>query len=278
MTEDEIRAIARSEAQKLMQQNFTSGTPFIPPHIHNGVDNIKVREKDLNLNLGTGGTVLFRRNATYTFYLLNQPRVIIFNGIAYNNTSTYTLQSGLSAGATIGTLSSAYGGTTEYINITFSNGNQRSVLFTNGSLTIGWAQPASQGGGGLTSSATTELTSSSYTVMAHINGTAYIQNSWSLQPGGKSAVIESTQPPALPYPLKATPYYLQGCSWMLIDNTTLSNATVGVSGQFIAYAKDINGTLQASMQVTPSSNNLSTIEMVVTVGSEWSIYGEFIIY
>src|ERR1700728_2596729 len=107
--------------QQQMQLNFASGTPLVPPHRHNKVDNIQVKESDLLLNLGTGGTVLFARNATYTFYLLNQPRVIIFNGTAYNGSTTYTTQSSIPSGAVSATLSSPYGGTTEYINVTFSN-------------------------------------------------------------------------------------------------------------------------------------------------------------
>lgn len=257
--------------QEQMQSNFVSGTPMIPPHTHDKVNNIQIKEKDLILNLGTGGTVLFRRNATYTFYLLNKPRVILFNGIAYNGTSSYTTQSGISAGATIAVLSSAYGGTTEYINIIFSDGEQKPVLFTNGSLTISWS-------GGLTNSVSNELTTSSSTVVAHVNGSSYLQNSWSLQPGGKSAVVESTQQPALAYPLQGKPYYLQGCSYMTIDTTSIANTTVGVSGQYLVYIKDSTGMIQASMQITPSTNSLNNIEMVVTVGSGWSIYGEFIIY
>lgn len=63
LTEDQVRAIVREE----MQKNYMSGSPDIPPHSHNGTDNLNVSPIDLvgfsalpstnakNLNTWTGG-------------------------------------------------------------------------------------------------------------------------------------------------------------------------------------------------------------------------------
>lgn len=62
-----------------------------------------------------------------------------------------TLTASLSSSATSATLSSSWTYPTNYQLVNFSNGNQRNVLFTNGSAAISWAD-------GLTSSATTAIT------------------------------------------------------------------------------------------------------------------------
>lgn len=259
---------------KQKMTSLSTGVPSVEPHTHDRVNNIQIQEKDLLLSPGTGGTVLFKRSIIYTFYLLNQPRVIIFNGKAQNSvgSSTYTTTSGFSAGDTYGTLTSIFGGSTGYIDILFSNGDNKSVLFTNGSLSIAWV-----GDGGLTSSATNQLQTNASSVTAIVNGTAYIKNAWSLQPNTTSSVVEKTQFPAKRYPLKGTPYYLQGCSWMTIDKTNLANTVTGSSGQYLVYVTSSSG-VEASMQVQPASNNLNEVQFNVTVASGWFIYGEFIIY
>ena len=42
MTEEQVRKIIRDE----FQRNWLSGTPKIPPHTHNSVDNLPVNLKD----------------------------------------------------------------------------------------------------------------------------------------------------------------------------------------------------------------------------------------
>jgi hypothetical protein len=52
-----------------------------------------------------------------------------------------TLTGALSAGAIAGTLNAAWDGPTTFQLVVFSNGEQRTVYFTNGSTTINWATP-----------------------------------------------------------------------------------------------------------------------------------------
>jgi hypothetical protein len=267
LTKQDVINIIREQSQL----NLSAGIPAVPPHTHDKVNNIQIKEKDLILNLGTGGTVLFARNATYTFELLNAPRVIIFNGRAGNSGTTYNLTTGLAAGAFIGYLTSVYTGSSQSFSVIFSSGEVRNVNFTNSSLEVFWTQA-------LTLPASSVLTIDTSTVMAVINGSAYLKNSWSLQPVNKSTVIEGTTPPYLPYPLNGTPYYLQGCSWMTIDTTNLANTKTGASGQYLVYATDHTGATLVSLQLTPPLNGSNNIQLTVTVSSGWSIYGEFIIY
>ncbi len=79
MNEKDTRKIIKEE----MNKDYKSGRPKVPPHQHNGVDNLKIDEKNIVLSTGAMGKVTMARNATYTFYF---PAVgvsqMTFNGFA----------------------------------------------------------------------------------------------------------------------------------------------------------------------------------------------------
>lgn len=64
---------------------------------------------------------------------------VTFNPLSY--ATTYTTTAVIPAGYTNATLTGSFGGTTGFQLITFSNGAQRQVYFTNGSTNISWANP-----------------------------------------------------------------------------------------------------------------------------------------
>jgi len=78
-----------------------------------------------------------------------------FNPLSY--ATTYTTTGVIPAGYTNATLTGSFGGTTGFQLITFSNGEQRQVYFTNGSTNIAWANAMSE------TADTTLLTGGTYT-------------------------------------------------------------------------------------------------------------------
>ena len=80
---------------------------------------------------------------------------VTFNPLSY--ASTYTTTGVIPAGYTNATLTGSFGGTTGFQLITFSNGAQRQVYFTNGSTNIAWANAM------IETADTTLLTGGTYT-------------------------------------------------------------------------------------------------------------------
>lgn len=81
MTEQKIRAIVQDE----LNNNYRSGAPMVPPHHHNGNDNLKVNQIDIINGVGVMGKINFKSNSTYTLYFSAQnPSRLDFNGFAFD--------------------------------------------------------------------------------------------------------------------------------------------------------------------------------------------------
>jgi hypothetical protein len=80
MNEQQIRKIVDDEIQKKLFQ-----LPKLPPHKHNGTDNIKIPADGVIPSTGAIGLIKFARAATYTLYFTSQnPTRIDVNGFALN--------------------------------------------------------------------------------------------------------------------------------------------------------------------------------------------------
>ncbi len=89
MNEDLIRKIAKEEANKAIASNFSSGTPIIPPHRHNGIDNLQINGTDILHPTAVMGKINFTSNATYTLYFSHpNPSRLDLNGFAYDTGAT----------------------------------------------------------------------------------------------------------------------------------------------------------------------------------------------
>ncbi len=93
-TKEDIQKIVRDE----MMKNYRSGAPKVPPHVHNGVDSLKINQSNLIINSkgrtffavttpqASGGDIV-------TLDLITNPSSLSFYGIAYypaNGPSTNT--------------------------------------------------------------------------------------------------------------------------------------------------------------------------------------------
>lgn len=82
MDENKIRQIVKDE----MQRNYHSGTPQVPPHIHDGISNLKVDRSNVINLVGIMGNIDFASNDTYTLYFSTpNPARIDMNGFAFDN-------------------------------------------------------------------------------------------------------------------------------------------------------------------------------------------------
>lgn len=81
MDEQKIRKIIQDELQK----NYRSGAPLVPPHQHNGVDNLKISQTNVLNNVGVMGKINFASNSTYTLYFSTQnPSRLDLNGFVFD--------------------------------------------------------------------------------------------------------------------------------------------------------------------------------------------------
>jgi hypothetical protein len=269
MNESDVRKIVQSELRK----NSSAGSPRVPRHNHDGVSNTRVHQKDVVPPIAFAGSITFAQNAVYTLNLATpNATTVLFNGAAVSSKTSYTLASGISAGANSATLLSTWEGSSQNIGIRFSNGNERSVFFTNGSLTLSWA-------GGLTSSASNIITSESSSVKALVNGSAYLQKAYAFQPQTSTSVV----PGGPPYPLnipnsgsQAPGEVIQGCSSILIDTSSLSNAVARVNSNNLVFVEDLSGTYNALANIMSYENN--ALQIQVTLASGWQIIGQFMIF
>lgn len=78
MNEQQIRSIVNEEIRKNLFRY-----PKIPPHRHDGVDNIRIEASDLLPVTGAMGKITFARSTTYTLYFpTSGASQISFNGFA----------------------------------------------------------------------------------------------------------------------------------------------------------------------------------------------------
>lgn len=89
MNEQEIRKLIRDE----IQRNYRSGTPFVPPHQHNGNDNLRINQSNIVPNLkAVGGITLATEGRVYTLNVIGNPTSVLFYGTAVNNNGSSPTQ------------------------------------------------------------------------------------------------------------------------------------------------------------------------------------------
>ncbi len=82
MDEKQIRAIIQDE----IQRNYRSGSPFVAPHKHNGNDNLRINQSDIQPSIKANGDItMATEGRTYTLNLVADPSVLMFYGTAVNN-------------------------------------------------------------------------------------------------------------------------------------------------------------------------------------------------
>ena len=86
ITSEEVRKIVKEELEK----NEKSGKPKIPTHRHDGVDNLKVNQKDIEPNLRANGSITFSRSTIYTINISSNATSISFNGTAFNASDSFS--------------------------------------------------------------------------------------------------------------------------------------------------------------------------------------------
>jgi len=101
MEEPQIRQIVRDEFEK----NYRAGAPQVPPHNHDSVNNLRIKESDLIHSIGVMGNIDFASNSTYTLYFTSpNPSRLDLNGFVFD--TGVADSSALIVG--VGILSSAY--------------------------------------------------------------------------------------------------------------------------------------------------------------------------
>lgn len=136
MDEQQVRAIVQQEVAKQNQRDQfkLSNTNY---HTHNGTDSLIAMP---------GNIISYVGEVAYDF-----TEVLLPTGWTVGGTSaTVTTTAGIALGATSATLSSTWGAGTSDNETFFSNGDIRTVTYTNGSANITWS-------GGLSSNATSTL-------------------------------------------------------------------------------------------------------------------------
>jgi hypothetical protein len=82
MDEQEVRRIVKQE----MSKNYFSGSPDIPPHQHNGTDNLKINGTNLIPNNKYAGTIIFNAgDAVFNTLVvkgISNPSSVYFYGLA----------------------------------------------------------------------------------------------------------------------------------------------------------------------------------------------------
>jgi hypothetical protein len=83
MNEEQIRQIVREE----MVRNYRSGAPLIPPHTHNGNDNLRIPQSNIVSSVKGNAFIESIVSETFTLSVTASPTSVIFVGYAANNAS-----------------------------------------------------------------------------------------------------------------------------------------------------------------------------------------------
>src|SRR6185312_8706369 len=90
MDEQKVRKIVKDE----MEKNYRSGTPKVPPHRHNGVDNLKISNTNILAGkTNTIGIIITPGDSTEnkaTYDGVNNPKQVTFYGIAFDTAHSPT--------------------------------------------------------------------------------------------------------------------------------------------------------------------------------------------
>lgn len=164
-------------------------------------------------------------------------------------------------GAIEATLSSAWAGDSADHPVTFSNGNTREVVFTNGSTDILW-------NGILTGSTASDTITIGASKKAVISGEIQFGNclyATDLTP----PFVLTTNGPGVPYG--------QICNAMYIDIYSATQATVDISDAGFMYATDKTGATAAYASVISYNNQLGNIQIEIQLGTGWTLQTNMII-
>lgn len=144
MNEEKIRQIIRDEIDRSGNRD-TYSVAQVPRHIHNGVDAPFAFTPSVTFAgfvLSTGiPTTPFPKGWLVHHGVFN----LVFTG-TLKGAGALTLTAGVLAGATTATLNASWTFSSGIEEVTFSNGDVRSVTFTHGSAAISWAGGISIGG------------------------------------------------------------------------------------------------------------------------------------
>ena len=89
LNEQQIRQIVQEEIVK----NFRSGTPIIPPHTHNGNDNLQISQHDVIPSFRASGSITFSNVKRYTLNINSNPNptlILCYGTVINSNTSAIT--------------------------------------------------------------------------------------------------------------------------------------------------------------------------------------------
>ena len=100
MNEEQVKKIVQQE----MANNHTSGSPQVPPHQHNGVDNLKVNQANIIPGNRVSGSITFSHIGDYTLYCSGSlnPTLILCYGTVVDSVSTPTIRCHTMGSAQIG--------------------------------------------------------------------------------------------------------------------------------------------------------------------------------
>lgn len=271
-TPEQIKEIEKIVERKSRTDLFRF--PKIPPHKHDGIDNIAVHEKDIIPVVASSGSITMATSQTYVLYF-NRAGVtkIDFNGIALNTggRTAVTFTGPFRAGDTTGVLTSVWGGSSQTLVLNFSSGESRAAVFTNSSLTVTWTTvPLAK-----SASATAYYDASS--VRALVVGSAQLTKTFYFQPVDTASVSTG----GTPYPQDNVAQHLnavpsQSSSSIYIDSTNVANTRARVSQFHIVdvFTNSGGSVAQATVfNVLPESVSVS-----VSLASGWSITGNWVMY
>lgn len=264
MDENTIRAIARQEAQALMQSNFRSGTPDVPPHTHDGVSDLRISYGQLDRGKKYSAFLIASGAPPNVLRLsgLNHPNSVSFYGIAYDgspgHSGSVTAINPISAGATACQLTSNWSDDSGVQLAEFSDGEQRIINLTNGSSIITWS-------GGLLHQVSTAITliAGNYPLKASIYGNAQLGNCFQETPSGFGPTN-----------------IIQVSNSVYIDNSgSTPIIEVGTStsvGNYLAMCIDENGNVPVAMQIVSWSDTEIVFNVPILQGT-WTLKGSIVV-
>lgn len=100
MNEDQIRKIVRDEFEK----NYKSGSPKVPRHQHNNVDNAPIKQSDVVPSIRASGSITFAEAKIYTLNINSNPNptLILCYGTVVNSASSPTFRAHTMGSAQLG--------------------------------------------------------------------------------------------------------------------------------------------------------------------------------
>lgn len=265
MDENKIRSLARKESQDVMQGNFRSGTPKVPPHVHDGVSNLRINTNQLDRGKKFSIFVEAQNPPpnVLTITGISRANSVSFYGIAFDgdpgHSGTLTSTTPIQPGQTVGQLTTGWGGNSGVQLAQFSDGEERIINLTHNSSVISWS-------GGLVNQVgpTITLVAGNYPFKASIYGNAQLGNCF----------------------IKNTPSSFGPSNIIQISNSVYIDSSgstpiieVGTSsfvGNYLAMCIDENGNIPVAMQIVSWSDTQITLNVPILQGT-WRLEGSLVI-